>query len=244
MKCTRCECFLLEKPFYLCDHQNLRLDPLDVRLDPRKFQELRIKSRVQRIKPRVTVNLLLSSTVCESVCFGHKAILSSDACKKEINEKSMKYRYLFLDYLQQPFFFCFCQTYELPDPVRILLRSGTDREDRKFWKRFGRQNEFYKDLGKSNVYSQGAKKIIFTACHLGKLKLAFTSPEIISTSPKSFLTSRIDFTVLFCSNSLKNSTPVGQVKNENHSLDSKIHQPWAIGHHCLCMLTVFFYHQR
>ena len=28
---------------------------------------------------------------------------------------------------------------------------------------------------------QGAKKIIFTVCHLGKVKLAFTSPDIIST---------------------------------------------------------------
>ena len=43
---------------------------------------------------------------------------------------------------------------------------------------------------------QGAKKIIFTACQSGKLKLAFTSPDVISTSPESFLTSRIDFTVL------------------------------------------------
>ena len=39
-------------------------------------------------------------------------------------------------------------------------------------------------------------KIILTACHSGKLKLAFTSPEIILTSPKSFLMSRIDFRVL------------------------------------------------
>ena len=30
---------------------------------------------------------------------------------------------------------------------------------------------------------QGAKKVIFTACQPGKLKLAFTSPNIISTSP-------------------------------------------------------------
>ena len=37
--------------------------------------------------------------------------------------------------------------------------------------------------------SQGAKKVIFTACHLGKLKLTFTSPNIISTSPKKVLMS-------------------------------------------------------
>ena len=28
-----------------------------------------------------------------------------------------------------------------------------------------------------------AKKVIFTACNLGKVKLAFTSPKVISTSP-------------------------------------------------------------
>ena len=42
---------------------------------------------------------------------------------------------------------------------------------------------------------QRAKKIIFRACHTGKLKLAFTSPAIISTSTESVLRSRIDFTV-------------------------------------------------
>ena len=36
---------------------------------------------------------------------------------------------------------------------------------------------------------QGAKKIVFTACHSSKLKLAFTSPDVISTSHKNFLTS-------------------------------------------------------
>ena len=35
--------------------------------------------------------------------------------------------------------------------------------------------------------AQGAKKIIFTACHSGKLKLAFTSPDVIITSPKNVL---------------------------------------------------------
>ena len=60
---------------------------------------------------------------------------------------------------------------------------------------------------------EGAKKTIFTACHSGKLKLAFTSPDVISTSPKSFLMSRIDFTVLLLFEFLKkHHLPVGQVK--------------------------------
>ena len=68
---------------------------------------------------------------------------------------------------------------------------------------------------------QGAKKIIFTK---GKLKLAFTSPDIISTSPKDFFTSRIDFTVLLLFEFLKkHHLPVGQVKNRVHKPKSKIH---------------------
>ena len=67
------------------------------------------------------------------------------------------------------------------------------------------------------IVHQGAKKIIFTACHLGKLKLAFTSPDVISTSPKNFLTSRIDGTVLLLFEFLKKHYfPVGQVKNRIH----------------------------
>ena len=84
---------------------------------------------------------------------------------------------------------------------------------------------------------QGAKKIIFTACHLGKVKLAFTSPDFISISPKSFLMSRIYFTVLLLFEFLKkHHLPVRQVKNRIHQPDSKIHQPWAIGHYFLCTL--------
>ena len=62
---------------------------------------------------------------------------------------------------------------------------------------------------------QGAKKIIFTACYSGKLKLAFfTSPDVISTSPKNFLTCRIDFTFLLLFEFLKkHHLPVGQVKS-------------------------------
>ena len=40
-------------------------------------------------------------------------------------------------------------------------------------------------------WQQGAKKIIFTACHSGKLKLTFTSPNIISTCSKNVLMSRL-----------------------------------------------------
>ena len=64
---------------------------------------------------------------------------------------------------------------------------------------------------------QGAKKIIFTACHLGKLKLTFTSPDVISTSPESFLKSRIDFTVLLSFDFLKKDhLPIGKVNNRIH----------------------------
>ena len=50
---------------------------------------------------------------------------------------------------------------------------------------------------------RGAKKTIFTAYHLGKLKLVFTSPDAISTSPKNVLTSIIDYTVLLLFEFLK-----------------------------------------
>ena len=82
--------------------------------------------------------------------------------------------------------------------------------------------------------SQGEKKFIFTACHSGKMKLAFTSPDVISTNPKSFLTSRIDFTVLLLLEfPKKHHLPIGQAKNRIHKPDSKIHQPRAIGHYFL-----------
>ena len=62
-----------------------------------------------------------------------------------------------------------------------------------------------------NFVVQGGKKIIFTAYYFGKLKLTFTSPDVISTSPKNFLTSRIDFTVLLFEFLKKRHMPVGQV---------------------------------
>ena len=87
--------------------------------------------------------------------------------------------------------------------------------------------------------TQGAKKIIFTACHLGKLKLAFTSPEVISTSPKNVWLAKLisQFWMLF--ESFKSHhLPVRQVKNRIHQPDSKLHKPRAIGHYFLCTLLL------
>ena len=75
-----------------------------------------------------------------------------------------------------------------------------------------------------HYYLSGCKENHFTGCHLGKLKLAFTSPDVISTSPKSFFMSRIDFTVPLLFEFLKkHHLPIGQVKNRIHQSDSKIH---------------------
>ena len=62
---------------------------------------------------------------------------------------------------------------------------------------------------------QGAKKTIFTACHSGKLKLAFTSPDVIQLAPKTFWLAEL-ISQFFCySNSSKNiSYPLGKLKTE------------------------------
>ena len=73
---------------------------------------------------------------------------------------------------------------------------------------------------------QGGKKIIFAACHSGKLKLAFTSPDVISTSPKSSLLSRIDFTLLLLFESAKNiNCPSGKLKTDFTSPIAKSTSP-------------------
>ena len=81
---------------------------------------------------------------------------------------------------------------------------------------------------------QGAKKVTFTACHLGKLKLTFTSPNIISTSPKNVLMSRLISQFLFNLDSSKTSLARRASYNRIHQPDSKTHQPRAIGLYPLC----------
>ena len=73
---------------------------------------------------------------------------------------------------------------------------------------------------------QGAKKIIFTACHLGKLMLAFTSPNVISTSPKRFWRAELISQFFFDLNSSKNITcPSGKLRTEFTSPKAKSTSP-------------------
>ena len=65
------------------------------------------------------------------------------------------------------------------------------------------------------TYFQGAKKIIFAACLSGKLKLEFTSPDIISNSPKPFWRAEL-ISQFFCYSSSSNSITCssGNLKTE------------------------------
>ena len=71
------------------------------------------------------------------------------------------------------------------------------------------------EQSKKGSADQGAKKIIFTACLSGKLKLEFTSPDIISNSPKPFWRAEL-ISQFFCySNSSKSITcPSGKLKTK------------------------------
>ena len=95
------------------------------------------------------------------------------------------------------------------------------------WVCFSFITKYIKILHAKLEHSQRAKKIIFTACPSGKLKLAVTSPNVISASPKSFLTSRIDFTVLLLFEFLKKNItcPSGKLKIELTSPITKSTSP-------------------
>ena len=79
-----------------------------------------------------------------------------------------------------------------------------------------------------NYYiATGAKKVNVTACHSGKLKLAFTCPDVISTSPKKafWLTESVS-QFFWDSNSSKNITCwSGNLKTEFTSLIAKSASP-------------------
>ena len=72
---------------------------------------------------------------------------------------------------------------------------------------------------------QGAKKAIFTAYHSGKLKLTFTSPNIISASPKIVLMSRLISQFSCNLNFSKNLTCLGKLITEFSSPIAKSTSP-------------------
>ena len=86
------------------------------------------------------------------------------------------------------------------------------------------------------------KSFLFTACHSGKLKLAFTSPDVTSTSCKNFLTSRTDFTVIprYLNSSKKHQLPIAHWVSEKQNSLAQQQNPLAprnIGHYFLCTLV-------
>ena len=84
-----------------------------------------------------------------------------------------------------------------PTPPLLQRKKTIDYEVEQGWS---------SAFGSCIFRDQGAKKVIFTACHSGKLKLTFTSPNVISTSPKNVLISRL-ISQFFCNlNSSKNFT--------------------------------------
>ena len=71
-----------------------------------------------------------------------------------------------------------------------------------FFQEMGDLNEMTSEIS----LTQSAKKVIFTACHSGKLKLIFANPNIISNSPQNVLMSML-ISQFFCNlNSSKKFT--------------------------------------
>ena len=86
--------------------------------------------------------------------------------------------------------------------------------------------EYWFSKGKQWGYRVQRKSFLFTACHSGKLKPTFTSPNIISTSPKNVLMSRL-ISQFFCNlnSSKKFICPSGKLLTEFTSPIAKSTSP-------------------
>ena len=93
-------------------------------------------------------------------------------------------------------------------------------------------------VGQSGWARVQRKSFLFTACHSGKLKLAFTSPDVISTSCKNFLTSRTDFTVIprYLNSSKKHQLPIAHWASEKQNSLAQQQNPLAPGYCTLLSL--------
>ena len=85
----------------------------------------------------------------------------------------------------------------------------------------------------------GVKKVIFKSCHSGKLKLLYTSPNVISAGPKNFWWAKL-ISRFFCNLiSSRNLTflPIAQVKRTKFT-SSPIAKSTSPGHYILCTLLL------
>ena len=77
---------------------------------------------------------------------------------------------------------CLCCKYIIKELGIIIIRHKS--KWRLFFEiKFLRRSSFYQWI---TAGDQGAKKVSFTACHSGKLKVAFTSPILLQLAPKTF----------------------------------------------------------
>ena len=97
----------------------------------------------------------------------------------------------------------------------------------------------YHTWSSGSTYLRVQRKSFFTACHSGKLKLTFTSPNIISTIPHNVLMSRL-ISQFFCNlNSSTNVTcPSGKLRTEFTNLIAKSTSPglWDTTFFACCYL--------
>ena len=75
-------------------------------------------------------------------------------------------------------------------------------------------------------FLQGAKKVIFTACHSGKLKKALLAQMSFQLAPKAFWRAELISQLFFSLNSSKNITcPLGKLRTEFTSPIAKSTSP-------------------
>ena len=78
----------------------------------------------------------------------------------------------------------------------------------------------------------GCKENHFYSLSSGQAEASIYQPRRHFNQPQKL------FVLLLFKFLIKHHLPVGQVKNRIHQPDSKIHQPWAIGHCFLCTLCM------
>ena len=131
---------------------------------------------------------------------------------------------------------CLCCKYIIKELGIIIIRHKS--KWRLFFEiKFLWRSSFYQWI---TAGDEGAKKVSFTACHSGKLKVAFTIAQmLLQLAPKTFWWVEL-ISQFFCNLnfSKKIELPFWQGKNKIHYPGSKIHQTQAIRHCCHFLSTL------